>query len=222
MMTYNINIADDLTQAPNRRRRGMFTITFITSVLIEQTWFLPDDASRFDPITSFDTVQNHAGEQAVFLGFEAYYVRSDGTLDLYADYSPAPYVDYEFYIPQSQPDNAPPLGAGTRTSGQWYEPVTVEVYRPWKSWSVRSGSSEYTYSNLGMDRETGSIINGDPGRPATIPTCSLQRLWSAALEYGAPAEAVAIITYDVEGYHFVINSTEVDLKFDRDCRLQSQ
>ncbi|MBC8170804.1 MAG: hypothetical protein H7X77_04010 [Anaerolineae bacterium] len=194
----------------------------INGIFIEQTWLVPGDASSFDPVASYEVVRNHAGNDTQLVSIEAYYVKSDGTLDLYASYYPR--VTYEFVRElASPPADAPPVGAGGSVSGKWYEPVEVELSQPFSGWSVKSGGNSYTYTNLGMDRETDS----SPGVRedkfiAPSPACSFKQLWSTALEYDAEPEAVAIINYDLNGYDFTISDLGLYLEFDLSCRLRSQ
>src|SRR4051812_7881088 len=74
---------------------------------------VPGDAAHFDPVASYPSVLDYAGTGAKLISVNAYYVRSDGTVELNASYSPAPYVDYEFvHKLDKAPANAPPIGAG--------------------------------------------------------------------------------------------------------------
>ncbi len=192
------------------------SVLFVTSVLIEETWFVPGDAGRYDPVAGLDAVRQHAGEGAQLLSISAWYVRSDGTLDLSASYNPR--VVYNFFRVVPRPADAPPIGAGG-TTGLWYEPVAVNVYRPWTMWNVRSSNNSYQYLNLGMDRESGSVTSSAPGSLAPEPQCSFAGLWAVALREDAPPDAVAIIEYDAGGYDFRIQDTNYRYSFDLDCNL---
>lgn len=191
-----------------------------TSLVVERSAFVPGgDASNFDPIVHFDAIQQHAGEDVKFVSMDVYYVRSDGTMDLYADYRPR--AEFTFYRELSTPpDGAPPIGAGGSVNDRWYEEVDVDIARPWQMWNVTSGSTRYQYINFGMDQETNSAVTSPPGEVAPKPGCSFKRLWGAALERGAPAAAVATIRYNVSGYEFDIRDTDIDLRFDHDCQLE--
>jgi len=46
---------------------------------------VPGDAARFDPIANFPAIKAYAGEGALLTDFSAYFVRSDGMMDLTAD-----------------------------------------------------------------------------------------------------------------------------------------
>jgi len=194
-----------------------------TSVVAEQTWFLPGDAAHFDPVATFATIQSHAGSGARLLRFEARFVRNDGTLDLTATYSPPPTVEYRFArsLPGA-PKDAPPLGTGRRADDQWYEPITVKVSRPWEFRSVSRSSggirTRYQYFNLGMARDTSRPQAGPPLSFAAAPSCPLRDFWKAAAARGAPEGAVAVVRYDATGYVFQIQGTPIRLAFGPSCQ----
>lgn len=165
---------------------------------------VPGDARRFDPIASFAQIKTHAGEGAVFTGLYARYVRSDGTVELGASYEP--YVTYSFYHElATPPPDAPPLGAGG--GAEWYLPVNVLLRTPEMGF-------------LGMRRSELTAVSEAPDEPAADPTCSFAALWGIALERDAPASAVAVITYDQNGYNFWIDDTDIRLNFTPDCSLE--
>lgn len=179
------------------------------------------NAARFDPIAQYETVQNYAGPNAQLLEIAAYYVRSDGTLDLTASYGAR--VDYEFYRPtDAEGKEAPPLGAGGTGTDQWYQTVSVEADQPGRTWHIESGSSEYSFTNQGLTREWDTPQNRIPGTAIPAPECSFATLWQIALEREAPSEAVAIIRYDEDGYEFSISDTGIRLNFDTDCSLERE
>jgi hypothetical protein len=76
----------------------------------------------------------------------------------------------------------------------------------------------YSYVNEGMTRDTRDPETIDNPEFLAPPTCDFARLWSVALERGAPADAVASIEYNAEGYEFRIQDTDVRLEFDTNCR----
>lgn len=203
----------------------IFGTRLYTSIYTEHTARIPGNAIHFDPISSYVSVHAHAGSDAKLTKIEATSVRSDGTLDLMAEYIPSPRVTYTFYrvLDQAPPD-APPIGAGGGTDGRWYEPLNVQVYKPWDLRSVNrvdeNGRSEYQYYNLGMERNTLDPVGAPPGDEILAPTCAFHELWKSALVMGAPAEAVATIVYDQDGYTFAIPGTPTKWAFDRDCRLR--
>jgi hypothetical protein len=193
-----------------------------TSVVAEQTWFVPGEAAQFDPVAGFGTIQTHAGAGARLLGFEARFVRADGTLDLTATYSGPPTVEYRFArsLPGA-PKDAPPVGAGRPADDHWYEPIRVKISRPWEFRSVSRSSggtrTRYQYFNLGMARDAGRPQAGPEVVFAPRPACPLGDLWKVAASQGAPSSAVAVIRYDPIGYSFRIEGTPIDLAFGVDC-----
>ena len=180
---------------------------------------VPGDAASFDPIAQYDAVREYAGEGAQLLEMSAFYVKSDGTVDLNAAYDP--YVSYEFFrLSTSEGQEAPPLGAGGSGSDQWYQTVTVEAWRPGKTWSIQSGSSNFTFTTQGLSREWDEPRNTMPGTAIDAPTCSFATLWQTAIQRDAPANAVAIIDYDGDGYSFRIRDTNISLDFGTNCGLE--
>jgi hypothetical protein len=195
-------------------------MTALTGVEAEQTQPIKTDANNFDPFVGLAQAQELAGPDALLVEITAYYVRSDGTMDLYASYSPR--VNYEFVRKIPRPEDAPPVGVAGSTNGQWYEPITVEVYKPGshRSVSTISGGSRvsYSYVNEGMVRDKDSPTTSEPGEILPVPECTTQQLWEMALRKDAPRDAVASITYDADGYDFNITSV-ISLEFTSNCKL---
>lgn len=187
-----------------------------------ETRTISGNASSFNPIMALAEVNGFAGEDAQLVSIYAYYVRSDGTLDLNATYTPAPRVEYEFLREIPRPADAPPVGAGGTTAGQWYEPVTIEAYQPGQTRHVsQTGggvSLEYNYTNQGLEKHVGSPTTRPSGAVVAPPECSFSQLWQVALKKDAPADAVAIIEYDESGYDFNISGV-LHLRFNADCTL---
>lgn len=183
---------------------------------------IPGDAAHYDPVASYQSVLDYAGAGAELVSVSAYYVRSDGTMELNATYSPPPYVDYDFVRKLDKaPPNAPPIGAGGANTAPWYEPIEIHLYQPGQWRKVSGGSVSYTYVNKGMQRSVDDPIN-DLNHPVVPPpACPYAKLWSVALTKDAPTEAVAIINYDADGYDFSISGLSVYLKFDMDCKLKA-
>lgn len=204
-----------MPNALNSIVQGITGISFIESRPVD------GDPARFDPITSYSTMQAFAGENTQLISLEAQFVRSDGTLDLTASYTPSPRVTAEFAIEVPAPADAPPVGAGGL--GTWYQDVTITAYRPGQTRHVRtmSGSvtTNYTYVNEGMTRDV-----DDPSIRDYVflepPTCAFADFWKVALTQDAPADAVATISYDDEGYEFRIRDLSISLDFDTDCQLK--
>jgi hypothetical protein len=184
------------------------------------------DPQRYDPFDYYARVHDFAGTDADLVEIRLTGVRSDGTLDLTATYTPAPRADYLFQRKLGQPPaSAPPVGAGGSASGDWYEPVEVEVYRPGQRRRVsRTGGSSSVsiqYTNRGMERE---IKAPEAAGEATVaaPPCKLTALWEEAIARGAPASAVAVIEYTADGYRFAISGTAFSYSFDTDCRIKER
>jgi len=122
--------------------------------------------------------------------------------------------------PVEAPADAPPVGAGG--GGQWYEPVEIDVYEvgQWRHVTSIGGgvSTEYSYMNKGMDRDTSSPTTS-PGTILPEPTCSFADLWQVAIDrHEAQADAVATIRYDSGGYGFDISALSIHLHFTTDCK----
>jgi hypothetical protein len=159
---------------------------------------VPGDPSHFDPIAAYDTVHKFAGADRALASIVIRYVRADGTLDLKAGYDPN--VQYKFFTElATPPPNAPPLGSRGVTDQKWDDQVEVLIQ------PTRMISDEGDVQGL---------------KPIAAPTCSLRTLWSAAIEKGAPKDAVAIVVVDSSGYDFRIDHTKINLSFDTDCTLK--
>jgi hypothetical protein len=182
----------------------------------------PGDPRRFDPVASLADVTRYAGAHARLTGLRAMFVRRDGTLDLKADYRPAPYVDYRFRREVAAPADAPPLGAGGSADGRWHEAIQVEVARPWRMRSVRRTGGEYGGANVqyfsrGMERRVDAPSGRAPDPALPAPACSFRQLWDEAVARGASPAAVAIVEYERDGYTFNIPDARFVLRFDPRC-----
>lgn len=206
------------------------TVTNIDAALGLSTTTLPGDADAYDSIAALAAVTAFAGEGAQLVELEAAQVRSDGTQNLNATYDPPrPRTTYTFLREVPRPENAPPVGAGGTADGQWYEPITVEAYRPGQmSYITQMGGSvniQTQFVNQGLKREvddpTSELFFYNDGAFVAAPKCSTRQLWSTALERGAPADAVASITYNDEGYEFRIIGAGFSLNFDANCRVRA-
>lgn len=188
------------------------------TILFEQVWFLPADGSTFDPIANLDAVHDFAGRDFDLVAIDAQFVRSDGTMDLYASYQPN--IMYRFA--REVAGESGPIGTSSNTSGIQYEIVQVEVAGPTlRSSPAPEGGVQFT-PFLGMDRDQWGPADSMPGVFMPEPACDFARLWSTALEMDAPAEAVAIIHYARDHYEFRIEGTTINLRFDLDCNLTSR
>ncbi|MFV9504831.1 MAG: hypothetical protein AB4911_09730 [Oscillochloridaceae bacterium umkhey_bin13] len=207
---------------------AVFAPNVLTSVFSRITGYetiqsrpVQGDPANYDPIAAYASLQAFAGEGAQLISLDAQFVRADGTLDLTASYNPAPRVNAEFALEVAPPENAPPIGAGGL--GTWYRRVSIHAYRPGQQGRVSStgagGSVTYTYVNEGMTRDIDDPATGTFTFLPT-PTCAFADLWQVALERGAPANAVASIEYDDEGYDFRIRDVNFRLRFDNTCQVK--
>lgn len=196
-------------------------VAALTEGQAAQTQPVQTDANNFEPFVGLAQAQALAGPDAFLAEIRAIYVRSDGTMDLYAAYSPSTYYEFVRKIPR--PEDAPPVGVTGSTNGQWYEPVTIEVYRPGSHGYVStfSGGNRVTnsYLNEGMLRTSDTPTTSGPGAFLPDPDCTAQQLWETALKKDAPRDAVAYITYDADGYNFNISGV-ISLEFTIDCKLK--
>jgi len=192
----------------------------------KETADVPGDASKFDPIASYGAIKNFSGDNSHLYSFKAEYVKSDGTMELTANYTPSPNAEYEFYKETTAPQNAPPAGVGNSSSGKWYLPVTIELLKPGKFFHVQSigggVSTTYDYTTKGMDKSTGTALSANEDQLLSDPKCSFKSLWDVALTKGADKNAVAIIEYDKSGYSFEITGSNISLQFNKDCKLTDQ
>ena len=196
--------------------------TAIASSIGDMTQPIPGDASHFDPVASLPAVRKYAGGRGEELvSIEAYYVRSDGTMELTADYSPSPHIEYEFQRRLAEPPaDAPPIGAGGANTGDWYRSVTVSLSKPGALVHTYSGNTTYTYTDQGMDRDESSPSN-NPSTTSPDPSCSFADLWAIAVKHDAPSSAVATIKYQDSEFTFTIDGLSINLHFDAHCKLLS-
>jgi hypothetical protein len=190
----------------------IYAITYINGYLVRGTRPLPGDAAKYDVLATYPDIVKFAGDGVQLLDISMKFVKPDGTLDLTAGYGAT--VSYRFaHLLDSVPGNAAPLGAGGKPDGAYADLVDITVKQP-----GMAGGTKDQYYNFGMTR-----IN-IPERPLTdtiaeAPTCSPKQLWDIALKHDAPANAVATIRYDSDGYQFNIADTQVYLQFDTACNL---
>lgn len=205
---------------------------FVLACIFVPQWFIakhvepteppPGNAAQFDPVQSFRAVQGYAGEGAEFASMEARFVRSDGTLNLTADYKPSPTVDYVFYRTVPPPADAPPMGTTRSASSTWQARIEVQLSKPGQRYYVNRQSggikATYNYVNKGMKREENSpsLMPVNQSRPS--PTCSFRDLWQQAIQQGVPQDGVATISYDGE-YRFQQYGNNKLLRFGADCKL---
>lgn len=197
-------------------------MTAIPTIFIEQTAFIDGDTHNFNPTEQLEQVQELAGTGAFLVNIEAQYVRADGTMDLHAEYDPQ--TTYEFYLPLAEtPEDKKLVGTTPLANGRWYTKVEVEVSEPWKNFNVTGISNgvgyEYNYFNLGMNREDYGPVQASPDNIVPAPSCSFEKIWQTAIAQGAPEDAVAMITYDKNGYEFEIRGTSISFEFNQNCEI---
>jgi len=176
----------------------------------------PGDATHFDPVANLAEVSRFAGDGFQLTGMTAMGVRADGTIDLNQPAGQAG-VTYDGFHEVPAPKDAPPVGAGGSLDGRYWETVTVRLFEPGQFRQVSSGGSKWTYTHKGMARE-GST---QPTRPTTAPlpppACRPADLFRALTEQGAPANAVAMLSYDADGWRIEVRDTAYLARFDAAC-----
>lgn len=172
------------------------------------------DPTKFDPLVALGEIRAWAGSDALLAEINARYVRADGTLDLNAQYgSSQAGVEYVFFRPIERPEDAPPPGAPGAGVGQWYEQITIDVFRPGQMRQITSTGGSVSVRtqviNQGMTRRVGEpttqLFPYDDGFVGT-PDCAFSLLWERMIERGAPADGIANIEYNAEGYGFIISN----------------
>jgi len=193
---------------------------FLNEISGVDTRDLPGDARAFDPFAALPEVQAYAGEGALLVEIDMSLVRADGTMDLKAEYSPKPYTEYTFVREVPRPANAPPPGAGGANTGPWYETIEIRAYEPGqrrrRTTMSSGGNSTVTYTNKGMERD---VREPRSGEVVTIPAprCDIADMFAVAIRLGAPADAVANVTYDAGGYELRIPGVLGPERFGRLC-----
>lgn len=203
----------------------MVVSTFIAVITLFSTgyfaaWFgdttvrLQGDPRQFAPLASLDAAQRLAGPEHPLVRIDARFVRSDGLVDLEADYEPD--VTYTF-LGKGEVDSSKPLGAGGGVLKDRCFVVLAEA--PHTGHPDPDDGADIM--NLGLLRMPG---DGDPSNitPAPRPTCTFARLWQQAIALGAPKNAVALISYDADGYEFSIQDTPLRIVFDAKCQVTQQ
>lgn len=187
--------------------------------LIPEMRGVPGDPRRFDPVSSLGTARTFAGKGSQLVEMNVQFVGADGTQDLTAEYSPGPGTEYKFVREVGRPKDAPPPGAGGGDGkGPWYEVIEVRVARPGQRVSRTVNASRASFASKGMMRF--------PEKPTTDktasipdPTCSIASFWEIAKKAREiPADAVAQLKYDDDGYRFTVKGFKVDLRFDTSCK----
>lgn len=197
---------------------AFFTNAFARSQGVE-TFPVSQSAARFDPFAELAEVRRRVGVGAHLRSIEAKFVRSDGTMDLSATYSPAPKAIYQFVMPPLKaPATAPPIGAGRKPGDDWIQEVEVECYRPGQmrfvSRSSGGSTTKFQYRNEGMDISRDSPRMGRIEPEIGDPKVTCPTLWQMAIAKGAPTDAVATIGFDSSGYHLYIAGVKAHVSLD--------
>ncbi|MBN1413268.1 MAG: hypothetical protein JW969_20675 [Spirochaetales bacterium] len=193
----------------------------------ENTRGIPGDSRKFDPVANFNAVAEFAGENALLYGFTIQYIKPDGTVDFGDKYDP--YVVYTFFVPNKNKkrtviDEEIPLGVSQNQPApepDWLQ-VTITVSKPhWESYD--DGDVYYP----GMRRSESILYNSEEWLEKApkldnvnrLPI-SLSKIWSNAIDHGAPAKnVVANINYNYQGYFFTIGGTGYKFHFDLNGEL---
>ena len=180
----------------------------------DDTTEAPGDLRAFNPITAYPAVWQYAGFGAALLEIDARYVRSDGTINAYAEYQPQ--VSYAFLRPAADAREDLPIGARPPS----WQRVEVLIAKP-RTRRVQEGNSTYNYRMKGMERSflASSDRRGDVVPP---PQCGFAAVWRVAVERGFPSDGVARIRYtredDLPTYTFWVD-TVGGIELDADCQL---
>jgi hypothetical protein len=96
--------------------------------------------------------------------------------------------------------------------------VKIQVFEPGRTISRTINASRATFQNQGMIRDPGTAtLSAD--KPIADPTCPMASLWKLATAgRNVPADAVAVVRYDEDGYRFTINDLKIGASFGSDCR----
>lgn len=190
---------------------------------IEPTMAPPGNAAQFDPIQALPAIRSYVGTDAQLVSLYAQMVRSDGTQDLQATYTPGPKVVYSFTKGGTPSEKTPPVGTGVQEGYGWRQAVTVSVSRPGQRYFVKkqSGgfSSSYSYVSKGMQKTEDAAQLMRLASTVTPPGCTLQGLWKQAIAAGAPSDGVADILYDGKMYTFKIYGRPLAFAFGLDCAM---
>ncbi|MFH1807691.1 MAG: hypothetical protein ABIJ09_03020 [Pseudomonadota bacterium] len=135
----------------------------------------PGDLSRFDPVASYAAMARFAGPEAQLIAMDARFVRSDGTLDLGADYLPT--ILLRFVTRASAEDVA---AQGARAPGSGFKvgdriETAVSVITPRLISASSSTGKHNTWRHLGMER-TPQVLSAPAVTTAPPPACSLGAL----------------------------------------------
>jgi len=196
-------------------------------MLGEEIYPIAGNPATFDPIASIPDVTAKAGSGATLVKLEIRSIRSDGTMDLTASYSPPPTAQYEFQRKLSKAPEGktePPIGAGRGVDDVWVEEVRIDVVKPGQRRHVmrRSGmsSAEYDYTTEGMEVSRSSRMR-KPDPSLNTQKLSIKQMWDTAIKIGAPRDAVATVEYWPDRTTFEISGASIDLRWDKNGKLET-
>lgn len=205
-----------------RRTLGCgLAVLLVTACVGKDTTKPEQDLHSYDAVAGLDQARTFAGgAEAKLIQIRGDSVRSDGTIDAYAEYRPS--IHYEFLRPAPQNEDLP-VGAPGRGSG--YETVRITVMKP--GWThVESNGNERDYRRLGMERDVRSASKSELDDVVDDPRCTFAKLWQVAAAEGVTTDAVADINYEMlhavnprPGYEFVIREIDVRIELDADCQI---
>lgn len=184
---------------------------------------VPGAVRAFDPIVALPKVQAFAGPGAQLVSFKANHARSNGTIDLEAPYHREDPVKYTFVRPSgSVEDLNVPVGARRKHSPLWRVDVTVSKTQDiYYICPPAKAKGRCTWTNRGMAAESWENTSISSADAVPLPTCGIDRLWQEASRLGAPADAVATVSYDKTGFAFEIPGTPTKLHFDARCQAKN-
>jgi len=184
----------------------------------------PGDPRAFDGFEMLPEVSDFAGMNCEVVEIDLMRVSSEGLMDLEADYKPQ--ANYEFLcdvILTEQERNAPIGAGGLEVNEGDRRALSVSIFQPGQRRHFSSRGSgtnvEMDYIHKGMVIHRAHLVRAANAQSIPAPSCSTSQLWEAAIEAGAPGNAVARIRYEDNAYRFSIDGTDVDLKFDANCEL---
>jgi hypothetical protein len=204
---------------------GLLVVLGLPQALLGgDTTTLPGDPQHFAPVAALDEVRELAGPGLSFVGLEARYVRSDGTLDLTESFAPdgvssdeearyRPHVRYLFLSDDATGD--PPPGAPRPSAPDGVIVVARDPLSVEEKTSVRNRGGHFEI-NRGLRRYEGAVVG--PTTPAPVPGCPLALVWRRAAEAGVPRDALAVIDFDHEGWRLRVEGTSHALRLTPDCR----
>jgi hypothetical protein len=175
---------------------------------------IPGKARKYDPIAQLPSVMKFVKGEPYLLNLTALYVHPDGTINFKAHNVGDGYtlVTYEFVrkrVIPDKPDKNEDEYQETPSELYPYEKVLVYLYRPY----LTEGDTGTDQFNRGMDMTVIPILDPLAEERLEIPPVDFREIWTRAKTLGVPADNVATIIYDREGYFFTINYTEYNLKF---------